>query len=103
MLKAYCIYHHFVTTKSVTKTMRLTSPKALHWMLLLAPLGAARRAFVLLDAFCPGWSYLHALPMEPPLAYVTTNPKLIGIVISPTAPTKSFTVLIFIFSITFVK
>lgn len=103
MLKAYCIYHHFITTKSVTKTMRLTSPKALHWILLLAPLGAARRAFVLLDTFCPGWSYLHALPMEPPLAYVTTNPKLIGIVISPTAPTKSFTVLIFIFSITFVK
>jgi len=36
--------------------------------------------------------------MVPPLADVTTNPKLISTVISTTAPTKSFTVLIFILS-----
>jgi hypothetical protein len=94
----YDIYHHCITKISVTKTMRLTPPKDLHQILLPASLGAAGRAFVLLDAFCLGWSYLHALPMEPLLADVTTNPKLISIVISPTAPTKCFTVLIFILS-----
>lgn len=95
------MYYHVITSTSVTSNINTLLDIGI--LLLPASLGAARRAFVLLDTFGPGWSYLHALPMEPPLTYITTNPELISIVISPTAPTKGFAVLIFIFSITFIK
>lgn len=65
-------------------------------LLRLALLCAARGALVLLDVFRLGRGYFHAFPMEPLLANVTAYPELISTVISPTAPTKGFTMLIFI-------
>lgn len=60
------------------------------------PPDAALRALVLLYALGLRRSDLHTFPMVPPLTYITTNPKLVGIVITAAAPAKCFTVLVFL-------
>lgn len=60
------------------------------------PPDAALWALVLLYALGLRRSDLHTFPMVPPLTYITTNPKLVGIVITATAPAKCFTVLVFL-------
>lgn len=57
---------------------------------------ATRRAFVLLNVLGPGWSYLHALAMEPLFAYVATNPELIRSIVFSTCPTQCIPMLFLI-------
>lgn len=57
---------------------------------------ATRWAFVLLNVLGPGWSYLHALAMEPLFAYVATNPELICSIVFSTCPTQCIPMLFLI-------
>src|SRR5574337_848958 len=64
---------------------------------------AARGAFVLLDILSLGRCYPHTFSMEPPLTDVTSNPKLVCVVVPTTTPTERITVLILVLSITLFK
>lgn len=60
------------------RTVRLTTLRSIFLQLLVllpSVIGAASRAYVLLDHFCLGWHF-HTFPMLPLLTYVTTKSKI---------------------------
>ena len=81
---------HLTCTHSITFSLWPAPPQAAWW------------TFILLYALSLCRGNLNTLPMEPPLTYVTANPKLISVVISAAASTKCFIMLIFILLITLI-
>jgi len=81
---------HLTCTLSTVFTLGPATPQAAWW------------TFILLYALSLCRGDLNALPMEPPLTYVAANPKLVRIVVSTTASTQCFVVLIFILLVTLI-
>lgn len=57
-------------------------------------LSAASRAFVLLDALCFGWCYLHTLAMVPTLTHIAADPELVVCVVPSTASAERVSMLV---------
>lgn len=93
---------HCYTILLMVRSITLMAPSWFMKQLLSCPLQAARWAFILLYTLSFSGSYLNTLPMVPPLADVTANPKFISAVVPTTASTECFPMFFFILLVAFI-